>query len=221
MGSIQRTLAMVLTLALGPAFMPLGCGGSGRGPAVPGQGAAEVPERIALQIRTCGIGHMPHLERADQWISFEVKLANNGEVDSVALRDSTLDDEELEACMASALRELSEDDLSMRRSENLPRGPVAPESRALLGQEEAALGCLASPPCLLTLGFLLGAAYITVQIYVHASSNTDCDRKYQDCINNAPTSCLKRSGGKTQCQRCWERCKVGDPPSGACRNCRF
>jgi hypothetical protein len=60
-----------------------------------------------------------------------------------------------------------------------------------------------------------------VQIYVHASRSTDCDRKYQDCINNAPTSCLKRSGGKTQCQRCWERCEAGDPPSGACRNCRF
>jgi hypothetical protein len=41
----------------------------------------------------------------------------------------------------------------------------------LLGQEEA-LACLASPPCVLTLGFLIGAAYITAQIYVYASSHS-------------------------------------------------
>jgi hypothetical protein len=35
---------------------------------------------------------------------------------------------------------------------------------------EVLAACLASPPCLLTLGFLMGAAYITVNLYVHATS---------------------------------------------------
>ena len=52
-------------------------------------------------------------------------------------------------------------------------------------------------------------------------SNSDCDEKYQDCIANAPTSCLKKSGGKSLCQRCWERCNAGDSPSSTCRTCKF
>lgn len=53
------------------------------------------------------------------------------------------------------------------------------------------------------------------------AATSDCDEKYQDCINNGPTSCLKEEGGKTQCQRCWERCNAGDSPSAKCRKCKF
>jgi hypothetical protein len=52
-------------------------------------------------------------------------------------------------------------------------------------------------------------------------ANKDCDDKYQDCVDNGPTSCLKKSGGKTLCQRCWERCNAGDSPSADCRRCKF
>jgi hypothetical protein len=48
-----------------------------------------------------------------------------------------------------------------------------------------------------------------------------CDEKYQDCINYAPKSCLKESGGKSQCARCQERCNAGDSPSAACKKCKF
>jgi hypothetical protein len=48
-----------------------------------------------------------------------------------------------------------------------------------------------------------------------------CAERYEDCVASAPTSCLKRSGGKTLCQRCLERCNAGDPPSPACLECRF
>lgn len=50
---------------------------------------------------------------------------------------------------------------------------------------------------------------------------TECDDKYQDCIDSGPKSCLKQRGGKTLCQRCWERCNAGDSPSAECRQCRF
>jgi hypothetical protein len=190
MGSIQRTLALALTLALGPTFLPLGCGGSGGGfgPAVPAQADAQVPEGVALQLRTCAARHMDHLGRAHQSVSFDVKLANDGQVDAVALRGSTLGDEELEACMASALRSLSEDDLPMLRSENLPRGPVAPESRALLGQPQWALAaCLASAPCLLTLTiFAVGAYYIGVNVYVHPSTHPGTRKHHPPAVTTPP-----------------------------------
>lgn len=48
-----------------------------------------------------------------------------------------------------------------------------------------------------------------------------CDSRYQDCQNNAPFSCTNSIGGKSQCQRCWERCNAGDAPSATCRKCRF
>jgi hypothetical protein len=169
----KLALSLGLTLALGFVFMPLGCGGSGGGfdLAAPRQADVDVPEGVALQIRTCAAERRDHLGSVEHFFIFDVKLASNGEADSVALRESTLRDEGLEVCMVKALRSLTEDALPMRRSENGPRGPVPPESRALLGQEEVALACLSSPPCLLTLGFVVAAAYVTVQIYLQASSH--------------------------------------------------
>jgi hypothetical protein len=110
MGSFQRTLAMAFILALGAAFMPLGCGGSGGGfsPGAPVQRDAQVPPGVAQELRTCTIEHKTHLGRSRHSVRFDVQLANNGQVDSVALRASTLADEDLEACMAHALRSLSE-----------------------------------------------------------------------------------------------------------------
>ena len=167
----KLALSLGVTLALGFAFTPLGCGGSrkGVGLAAPGQADANVPEDIALQIRTCAAKRREHLGSVEHYFIFDVELDGDGEVDSVALQESTLRDEGLELCMVKALRSLNEDALPMHRSENRPRGPVSPESRTLLGQE--ALGCLLAPPCLLTLAFLIGAAYITVQIYLQASSH--------------------------------------------------
>ena len=95
------------------------------GPGIPAQGDGAVPERVALELRTCTLAHEDHLAvgHARYSISFDVRLADDGQVDAVKLRDSTLEDEPLEACMASALRVLSEDDLLLRRGENLPRLP--------------------------------------------------------------------------------------------------
>lgn len=162
-----------LILALGVAAQPLGCGGSGGGvvPAAVRQGDGDVPESVALRIRTCAVKHETHLGSGDRSITFEVQLASNGEVDSIMLRESTLGDEDLELCMVKALRALSEDDLWMRRSDSGPRGPVSPESRSLMGQTQA-LSCLFSPPCLLAVAFFIGAAYVTVQVFVHAASQS-------------------------------------------------
>src|SRR5687768_10075287 len=118
--SIKRlALSSGLTLVLGVAFMPLGCGGG------LAHGDAEVPEGVARRVRTCAVKHRTHLRSAEHSVRFDVTLASDGQVDSVALKDSTLGDEDLEDCMAGALQSLSADDLPMRRSDSRRRGPVA------------------------------------------------------------------------------------------------
>lgn len=184
----RLAFSLSLTLGLGCAFVPLGCGSSGGGTlAVPFQGDAKVPESIALRIRTCAAEHREHLRGDKHSVSFDVKLANDGEVDSVALRDSTLPDEDLEACMAGALGSLSMDTLPSRYSGSRPRDPGPPESRMLLGQTQV-MACFASPPCVLALAFLIGATYITVQVYVHATSTTKPKPRPAPIATAAPTA---------------------------------
>jgi hypothetical protein len=171
-----------------------------------------VPEGIALRFRTCAVKHRTHIKPAEHSVSFDVKLAKDGQVDSVALTDSTLGDQDLEDCMAGALRSLSADDLPMRRSDSRHRGPVAPESRALVGQTQA-LACFASPPCLLTLAFLIGASYITVQIYLHALSTAateapdiDCKKVKQDCLDECWQTSLPTGDVGFKFQKCVREC---------------
>jgi hypothetical protein len=177
-------LCLGLTLASGVAIVSAGCGssGAGHGAAVAGRGDAEVPDRIALRIRTCAADHRVYERSGDLAATFEVNLSADGQADTVALRDSTLNDESLEKCIASALRSLSERDLRGNRAGDPPLGSMSPESRALFGQVQA-LGCLASPPCLLALTFLLGAAYVTVHVVVVAVSEMSRPR-----ARTAPTA---------------------------------
>jgi hypothetical protein len=187
MRSIQRTLALALTVALGLAFLPVGCGGSLE-PAASARGDGEVPERVALQIRTCAVQHMHHLGHGAQSVSFDVKLGDDGQVEQMALRASTLGDEELEACMASALRALAEDDLVLRRAEGRPSGPVAPEARALMGQfQAAAAACFASPPgCVLVVG-VAGLTILTVWVYVRSSAHPGTRTHPPPAVTTPPT----------------------------------
>jgi hypothetical protein len=155
-------LFLGLTVGLGFAFVPQGCGG-----VTP---AAEMPESVAWQFRACAVEHENHLGALDPSVSFDVNLDTDGQVDSISLRHSSLGDEELEKCLVAAIRSLSEDDLPLRYSQNRDRDPITPESRMLMGHPEALAACLVSPPCLLTLTLVVGAAVITVQLYVNASS---------------------------------------------------
>lgn len=229
--SIKRTaLSAGLALALGVGLTPLGCGSS-RGSvfAGPGQGDAKVPDDVARQIRTCTAEHMGHLPPGEHSISFDVELTKEGDVDAVGLRESTLGDEGLELCIARALRSISADDLPLGRSENRLRGPVAPEARALLGQTQA-LSCLTSPPCLLAVAFFIGAAYVTVQIFVHAAAQSstakpeprtaptattmptaapvdiDCKKVKDDCIETCSDTSLPTPDFGAKFQKCLRAC---------------
>lgn len=186
-GTKSLALSLGLTVALGALSTPLGCGGSGGGlPAASARADAKLPESIARHVRTCAAEHVEHLRSADLSVRYDVTLASDGEVDSVTLVGSTLGDEDLEACMASALWELSIDTLPARRSSNSDPEPAAAESRMFLGQTQA-LSCLASPPCVLALAFLIGAAYITVQVIVQTASQSSTAKPKPRAVPTATT----------------------------------
>jgi hypothetical protein len=187
-----------VTLALGLVLAPEGCGG--------GAPILEVPATIQGQIRACAAEHRHHLGEGAHSIGFDVKFADDGHVDFVDLRESTLGDQVLEQCLVSALRSFSEDEFLALRPEDRPRTPVAPESRALLGMAPATVpavaACIASLPCVLSVGFLMGATYITVTFFVQRTSKhgppkpPDCPRneRFVPERNHNSTGCYDKKG---------------------------
>jgi hypothetical protein len=161
-----RNITALGFLGLGVAFIP--SGGCGSTPPV-----AEMPVRFAEPIRSCAVMHEHHLTATDHTAKFDVGLVN-GQVDSIVLVQSTLADEELEACLARAIRSFIVDDLPLRHSASLEGEFVQPESRALFGNPAVAplAACLASPPCLLGLVVVMGATVITVQLSVYSATAT-------------------------------------------------
>jgi len=207
----ELALSLVFTLALGSALTPLGCGASGGGSAVPARGDVEMPEGIARQVRTCAAQHLAHLGSGEQSIRLDVKLASDGQVDSVALRESTLGDDEVEVCMVRALRSLSADDLPMRRSENLPRDPAAPVSRALVGNHAlAALAPISLAPVLITgIGIVV---VVAVVIYIATDTDSDddererCEKVKDKCIEHCADTVLDRGIHEPEFSRCLRAC---------------
>jgi hypothetical protein len=132
-----------------------------------------MPVRFAEPIRSSAIMHEHHLTATDHMAKFDVGLVN-GQVDSIVLVQSTHADEELEACLARAIRSFTVDDFPLRGAANLERDLASPESRALFGNPAAAplAVCLASAPCLLALVVLVGATAITVQLTVYSATTT-------------------------------------------------
>ncbi|HRI65654.1 MAG TPA: hypothetical protein PK156_15510 [Polyangium sp.] len=156
---------MGFLVGLGLAVVPSGgCGGV--------HPVADMPVGLAGPIRSCAVMHEHHLAASDHTVKFDVALVN-GQVESLVLIESTLGDEELERCLASEIRSFTMDDLPLRGSANLEHEVAQPESRELLGNPAVPLAaCLASPPCLLGLVVVMGAAVITVQLTVYSATMT-------------------------------------------------
>ncbi len=166
LSTINRfALPVGFLVGLGLAVVP--SGGCGGGPPV-----AEMPVRLADPIRACAVMHEHHLTASDHTVKFDVGLVN-GQVDSIVLVQSTLFDEELERCLATAIRSFTVDDLPLRGSANLERDPVQSESRELFGNPAVPVAaCLASPPCLLGLVVIVGATAITMQLVIYSATTT-------------------------------------------------
>ena len=133
----SRVHALALGLWLGAVSIFPGCGSSRSSTAVPEGGDADVPAVVAAQLRACAEERKTHLGAARHTIRFELHFSEDGQVDSLSLDDSSLEDQGLEACMAGVLRSMSLEDLPLRGPEQGSYEPMAPESRGFMAQEQA------------------------------------------------------------------------------------
>jgi hypothetical protein len=193
---------------------------------------ATVPEATVRQWESCTNEAAGRLSASSYAIQFDVNVTEQGEVTEAKIADSMLGDEQIEACMLHALETMSlpTSALPIRSSRPISGGEWLPESRKHSGHAAAAGGAAA---VLGPVVLVMAGAYILAQVSVRVvapaidaairrrKAAANCNAKYQDCINYGPTSCLKQEGGKTQCNRCLERCNAGEPPSATCVTCKF
>jgi hypothetical protein len=101
---------MGFSLSLGyvsGVFTLAGCGSSQEVAATLANGNRPIPEPVVLQLRDCGRQGSAPLPLIDGTITFNVYAREEGRVDLVEVKASTLGDPEVEACMVRALQALS------------------------------------------------------------------------------------------------------------------
>jgi hypothetical protein len=162
-------MAAGLTLSMGYVFGVFtlgGCAGSQGRFAPPADG--QLPERVVEKLAACSKRGPAPLQPQKHTISFDVFVDSDGHVEQVALRDSTLHLDEVEACMEDGLHALSERpaDASLRRRQPGPLAPLSPEARALFAQPVAI-------PAGAAQAFLVaGLLAIAVVVYFQVVHNT-------------------------------------------------
>lgn len=157
-----------LTLSAGATCgLPLGgCGGppAGVAPAT----LDPLPDHIVQRLTDCGKRGPTPLAPVQHTVAFDVFMNPDGEVQEVALRDTTLHFDEVEACMQSALGGLSGRvaDGPLRRREPTSPAPPEPETRTLLAS-----------PVVIAVGvaevaIVVGVMVLTVVVYYQVVRNT-------------------------------------------------
>lgn len=174
-----------LTLSAGATCgLPLGgCGGppAGVAPAT----LDPLPDHIVQRLTDCGKRGPTPLAPVQHTVAFDVFMNPDGEVQEVALRDTTLHFDEVEACMQSALGGLSGRvaDGPLRRREPTSPAPPEPETRTLL----------ASPVVI-----AVGVAEVAIVVGVMVLTQSRPERRPQNHRPNA--TCSPQASGATQAQ---------------------
>jgi hypothetical protein len=153
-------------LSIGYAFGGFtlgGCGGSQAGFSSPADG--QLPEHVVDKLTDCSKQGPKALVPVEYTVEFDVVVTENGHVEGVQLRDSTLHLADVEACMTDALYGLSTstEALSLRRRQLAPDTALAPKARSLFGQAEP----LELVEVLLGAGATLLVGYVAYKVYVH------------------------------------------------------
>ena len=166
-------LAAGLTLSMGYVFGLFalgGCGGSQAGFAPPADG--QLPERVVEKLTDCSKRGPAALQPVKQTVSFDVFMNSDGQVEQVALRNSTFHLDEVETCMENALRGLSERaiDASLRRREPASPASLPPETRALFAHPLVIAAGAAE------VAIVVGLMVVTVVVYYHVVRNTKTHR---------------------------------------------
>jgi hypothetical protein len=199
----RLTLAVGLALCLGLAFTPVGCGGSQGGEASPrgGEGPS-VPDATVSALRACAEQSKAHLKETTYAFQFAVEVTEDGHAGRVRLKDSSPNDDGMEACMARALEDMPVPlSVVQALSEQAEQAEaVSPESRGLMGNPLAAVvgGVISLAPAVLT------AAGVTVIVGVTIYAGEE--------IVEAVKRRKRKNRHKEQCIDSFAVCIHGDPP---------
>jgi hypothetical protein len=227
-GITRLALSLGLSLCLGAAFMPLGCGGEQKVvDYATADGPPEVPDGIKEELTDCvkrGVGRLSDSHYA---IMFNVRADDDGDVRSVDIEDSLIGDRGIESCMRRALQgmTLPSSIRAMRSSRSDGEGVVAPGSRALVGNPLVLGGAtVALGPVVIVAAGVTVLVAVTIYIMSEASKDDDELEKYcldrqVDCLNNSfqPKWNRNKFGVKKDCLACFRYCKnKGEWPTDKC-----
>ncbi|MBK8257179.1 MAG: hypothetical protein IPK82_31465 [Polyangiaceae bacterium] len=173
LGALGLTLAAVYTFmaALG------GCGGT----TWPTHG--KLPDGVVARLHECGKKGPTPLTKVNFDLTYTLHVAEDDReawVDEVMLINSTLNIPEVESCMADALRGMRTplEALALRQHKGFDPVPVAPHSRALLGQAQAIQ--------LMELMVLIGVGYALYTVYVHVIVDKGRSKPKPTTVIDAP-----------------------------------
>jgi hypothetical protein len=127
---------------------------------------------VVEKLKECSKRGPVPLQPVKHTVSFDVFMDSDGQVEQVALRDSTLHLDDVEACMERVLHAVSERamDASLRRHEPASLASLPPETRALFGHP-AVVGV-----GVVEVAIVIGVMVVTVVVYYQVVRNTKTHR---------------------------------------------
>lgn len=216
--------AVVLFSFMGLALCPTGCAGSREeytvlSPSYSEQSSAPIefaiPENVATQLHDCVRNGAGDLRTYAHTTKFALTVTDDGNVEEVNLRSSTLGHGAMESCMMRALTSLSipSSVFSVRSSAPISGGESTLPPPNSLGFVQVLGGAVALGPIVII------AAGVTVTVYVAAEVAEALRNRRRieklcmpwlvDCLGNSdqPNWNIDYFGPKKDCQSCFEECK--------------
>ena len=218
---LRITASLGLTLCLGLAFMPLGCGGSNAWSTVPGAVREDreeppVPAGTFAALMACVTEAKGRLSDTVYTLQFNVEVDERGEVVQVKLRDSLPKEPGMEACLGDALAGMTLPRSALAR---MPREKaVSPAARGLTGQvwEELFLigGAINLAPIFLATTAVTVTVIVGVKVTTEAIDATRRRRKRKEQCIDMFTECKSRGypcdviveEENTMCEPCMRNC---------------
>ena len=225
---IRSTFSTIFAASLTLALVPLGCGAAQEeyphAPQPQQQTASAtkewvMPEEVVEQWRGCVKKHASELRTYSHETKFELTVNNDGVVQSVNLRRSTLHHEAIESCLSAALEGLSIP-LSMlperASSEPFSGGESSRHSRVPLGIAQSVGGAIVAlgPVILIAAGVTLGV-FVAVAVTEETMEAVKRRNKVEKWCADLRDECLGDTrqppgsdfGSHKDCGACFRHCK--------------
>ncbi len=221
----RRTAASIVFVAcISFAFCPLGCGAAQEDytvvnhqgfdlPSMPAD--PTMPEAIVEQLQICVRQGAADLRTYSHEVKFDITVADEGNVDEVKLRSSTLRNDAMESCMMQALASMSlpSGAFPLRSSKPISGGESDSYDHDSIGIVQVLGGAIAFGPLAIV------AAGVTVAIFVTAEAVDELRKRRRieklcmpwllQCLGDKrqPNWNIDYFGVEKDCQSCFEECK--------------